>query len=236
MPFNLLEQVTLHREQDALIISFPRPVPILSWAVLNGGFCYASHLVNHHVNSDDAGFGGNPEGWLSRELQRLELQGKAVVMATGVTMSELIEVSFSDGAREVACFATAGYGNALSVGDAASFQDSQVISPHTINMIFLVQPSLREEAMVEAVQIATEGRVRALYESGIRSTQSSLPATGTGTDCIALASIGSSVERYCGKHTKLGELIGLAAYTAIAKGLAKASAAGVKLGGNSDVQ
>jgi adenosylcobinamide amidohydrolase len=78
--------------------------------------------------------------------------------------------------------------------------------------------------------------VRALYESGIRSTQSSLPATGTGTDCIALASLGSSVERYCGKHTKLGELIGLAAYTAIAKGLAKASAAGVKLGGNSDVQ
>ena len=67
-------------------------------------------------------------------------------------------------------------------------------------------------AMVEAVQIATEGRVRALYEKGIKSRQSGLPATGTGTDCVAVVSFGDGVERYCGKHTKLGELIGAAAY------------------------
>jgi adenosylcobinamide amidohydrolase len=74
--------------------------------------------------------------------------------------------------------------------------------------------------MVEAVQIVTEGRVRALYENGIKSCRSDLLATGTGTDCIAIVSLGDGVECYCGKHTKLGELIGSAAYISVAKGLA----------------
>jgi adenosylcobinamide amidohydrolase len=104
-------------------------------------------------------------------------------------------------------------------------------------MILTVQPGLRDEAMVEAVQIATEGRARALYESVIKSCRSRLPATGTGTDCIAVASLGSGVESYCGKHTKLGELIGMAAYTAVKKGLANGSTAtGSGLGGNFNVR
>jgi adenosylcobinamide amidohydrolase len=74
--------------------------------------------------------------------------------------------------------------------------------------------------MVEAVQIVTEGRVRALYEKNIKSCQSGLSATGTGTDCVAVISLGNGGERYCDKHTKLGELIGAAAYTAVANGLA----------------
>jgi adenosylcobinamide amidohydrolase len=91
---------------------------------------------------------------------------------------------------------------------------------HTINMILTVQPGLSDEAMVEAVQIVTEGRVRALYEKGIKSCQSGLPATGTGTDCVAIVSLGHRFERYCGKHTELGELIGAAAHMSVAKGLA----------------
>ena len=62
--------------------------------------------------------------------------------------------------------------------------------------------------------------MRALYEAGIRSSVSHLAATGTGTDCIAVVSLGGERERYCGKHTELGELIGRAAYTAVRKGLA----------------
>jgi adenosylcobinamide amidohydrolase len=88
---------------------------------------------------------------------------------------------------------------------------------HTINMILTIRPGLSDQAMVEAIQIATEGRVRALYEAGIRSSVSNLPATGTGTDCIAIVSLDKGNCSYCGKHTQLGELIGLAAYTAVKK-------------------
>ena len=50
--------------------------------------------------------------------------------------------------------------------------------------------------MVEAVQIVTEGRVRALYEKDIKSCRSDLPATGTGTDCVAIISLGDGVGNF----------------------------------------
>jgi adenosylcobinamide amidohydrolase len=207
-------------QQDALILSFASPVRTLSWAVLNGGFCHACHVINHHVDGKNAAFCAQPGQWLERAALVLGLRGRVVAMATAVQMNHTVQVSTeSDGAR-VTCFATVGCGNALSVGDPATLGlEEPAPSLHTINMILTVQPGLTNEGMVEAIQIATEGRLRALYEKGIRSCQSGLLATGTGTDCIAIVSLGAGVERYCGKHTKVGELIGRAAYTAIVKGL-----------------
>ena len=213
---------TVRIEQDALILSFPAPARTLSWAVLNGGFCHADHVINHHVSGGDELFCAQPERWLEQAAARMDLQGKVVAMATAVELKTRVQVSVCCGDSEVTCFATVGCGNALSVGDpAAAKTEYPAPSPlHTINMILAVQPGLTDEAMVEAIQIATEGRVRALYEAGIRSSISRLAATGTGTDCIAVVSLGAERERYCGKHTELGELIGRAAYTAVRKGLA----------------
>jgi adenosylcobinamide hydrolase len=214
------EEIMIRKEPDALILSFPQPVLTLSWAVLNGGFCRADHILNHQVHIGDAAFIADPELWLQKHIHRRKLRGRTVALVTGVAMTSLVEFSARHGAAEVTCFATVGCANALSAGDAASFNGDGMACPHTINMILLVRPGLRQEAMVEAVQIATEGRVRALYESGVLSSQSALPATGTGTDCVAVASLGELESRYCGKHTKLGELIGLASYTSVKKGVA----------------
>jgi adenosylcobinamide amidohydrolase len=211
----------VRNELDAVIVSFTAPARTLSWAVLNGGFCHAHHIINHHVNGNDSLFCAQPSLWLERAASRLRLQGKIVGMATAVEMKNLVRVSMASGNARVTCFATVGYGNALSVADPASVAIEEAAPTlHTINMVMTVQPGLSDEAMVEAVQIVTEGRVRALYEKGIKSRQSGLPATGTGTDCVAIVSLGDGVERYCGKHTKLGELIGGAAYMSVANGLA----------------
>ena len=211
----------VRNELDAVIVSFTAPARTLSWAVLNGGFCHAHHIINHHVNGNDSLFCAQPSLWLERAASRLRLQGKIVGMATAVEMKNLVRVSMASGNARATCFATVGYGNALSVADPASVAIEEAAPTlHTINMVMTVQPGLSDEAMVEAVQIVTEGRVRALYEKGIKSRQSGLPATGTGTDCVAIVSLGDGVERYCGKHTKLGELIGGAAYMSVANGLA----------------
>jgi len=214
------EWLTIRAERDALMVSFASPAPVLSWAVLNGGMCHADHIVNCHVRGDDAAFCAQPEQWLAQTAVELGLKGKVVAMATAVEMTQLVQVSLSSGDAEVTCFATVGCGNALSVGDPASMLlEEPAPTLHTINMILTVQPGLADEAMVEAVQIATEGRVRALYETGIKSSRTGLLATGTGTDCIAVVSLGGNPVRYCGKHTQLGELIGMAAYSAVKKGL-----------------
>ena len=180
----------------------------------------AVHVINHHVNGENALFCAQPGPWLEQAALEMGLQGKVVGMATAVEMKDLVRVSMESGATRVTCFATVGCGNALSVADPASVAiEEPAPTLHTINMILTVEPGLSDAALVEAVQIATEGRVRALYEHGIKSCQSVLLATGTGTDCVAIASLGDGVERYCGKHTKLGELIGRAAYMSVAKGL-----------------
>ena len=212
-------------DHDALIVSFPAPARVLSWAVVNGGFCYADHVINHHVRNDDARFCAQPDRWLANAALKLELQGQVVAMATAVEMKNLVQIALSGGGCELTCFATVGCGNALSVGDPTSVTtDETILAPlHTINMILTVRPGLADAAMVEAIQIATEGRVRALYEAGIRSSVSKLAATGTGTDCIAIVSLDAERAPYCGKHTALGEWIGRAAYTAVKKGLAQAA-------------
>jgi adenosylcobinamide hydrolase len=211
----------VRHDRDALIVSCPAPARVLSWAVLNGGYCRADHVINHHVGGDDRWFCAEPERWLEKSAARLGLQGTVVAMATAIKMKNLVEVSLCGGRSRVTCFATVGCGNALSVGDPASFTTAETVPVplHTINMILTIHPGLRDRALVEAIQIATEGRVRALYEAGIPSSLSELVATGTGTDCIAVISLGTEREPYCGKHTQLGELIGRAAYTAIKKGI-----------------
>ena len=211
----------VREERDAVVVSFSAPARTLSWAVLNGGFCHAHHIINHHVDGNDALFCAQPGPWLERAASGLGLQGKVVGMATAVEMKHLVRVSMESGVARVACFATVGCGNALSVAEPASVAiEEPAPTLHTINMILTVEPGLSNAAMVEAVQIATEGRVRALYENGIKSYRSGVLATGTGTDCVAIVSLGERMERYCGKHTKLGELIGVAAYMSVAKGLA----------------
>jgi adenosylcobinamide amidohydrolase len=211
----------VREEHDAVVVSFSTPARTLSWAVLNGGFCHAHHIINHHVDGNNTLFCAQPGPWLERAASGLGLQGKVVGMATAVEMKHLVRVSMESGVARVACFATVGCGNALSVAEPASLAiEEPAPTLHTINMMLTVEPGLSDAAMVEAVQIATEGRVRALYENGIKSYRSGLLATGTGTDCIAVVSLGDRVERYCGKHTKLGELIGGAAYMSVAKGLA----------------
>ena len=213
-------------EQGVMIVSFSAPAHVLSWAVLNGGFCYADHIINHRVRGSNQSFCDRPRSWLQRSAKELGLQGKVVAMATAVEMENLSQASLSGPGAEVTCFATVGCGNALSAGDPASVMPERAAQPplHTINIITVVQPGLSKLAMVEAIQIATEGRVRALYEAGIRSSASNLTATGTGTDCIAIACLGTARTNYCGKHTKLGEFIGLAVYTAVKNGLLKDAA------------
>jgi adenosylcobinamide amidohydrolase len=215
-------------DHAALILSFPATARVLSWAVVNGGFCYADHVINHHVRSDDPLFCAHPLGWLEQASLGLGLCGNVVAMATAVEMKDLVRVALSGGGSEVNCFATVGCGNALSVGDPASVVTKETMPAplHTINMILTVRPGLSDSAMVEAIQIATEGRVRALCEAGIKSSISNLAATGTGTDCIAIVSLGHEREPYCGKHTQLGECIGRAAHAAVKKGLT------ISLGGN----
>src|SRR4029077_9522956 len=111
---------SVRQERDALIVSFASPARTLSWAVLNGGFCHARHVINHHVDGNDALFCAQPGPWLERAASGLGLQGNVVGMATAVEMKHLVRVSMESGVAQVSCFTTVGCGNALCVAEPAS--------------------------------------------------------------------------------------------------------------------
>jgi adenosylcobinamide amidohydrolase len=113
--------------------------------------------------------------------------------------------------------ATAGCGNMATVGETGAYVEGepQPIPPGTINLIVAVNYGFTHEAMLEAISIATEAKVRAMYEFGLTSRATGQPATGTGTDCVAVASGHDRRYLYCGKHTKWGKLIGRACLESI---------------------
>ena len=153
-----------------------------------------------------------PLQYLASQLQVLGFDAdSSVAMMTGADVSAAAYELQTHQELQVAAWTTAGCSNALSVGDSATVERT---SPATINIIVAVNQPLSRNALVEAVQIATEARVLAVQKAGVKSVVSGNLATGTGTDCIVVAApSGDPIHQYCGKHTRLGELIGKAVLT-----------------------
>jgi len=207
--------------ERTLIVKFPESYYVLSWAPLAGGLVEARTILNHQVRTDESPT-HEPEAFLQALAQRLELRPPVVGLMTGVTMERLVRRIGQRNPVAIECFATVGLSNALAVGDPATYEEN----PGTINLILVINRPLTAAALVEAVAIATEAKVRALYTAGVKSMVSEACATGTGTDCVAIACPpGEPAYRYCGKHTQLGALLGRVVYEAITEGLQRAGAA-----------
>lgn len=82
----------------------------------------------------------------------------------------------------------------------------------TINTLLLFSAPLSATALTRAVVTMTEAKTSALLELAVGSKSSWRLATGTGTDQFAIATPlnGSAPRTWTGKHTKAGELTGLA--------------------------
>jgi adenosylcobinamide amidohydrolase len=196
---------------------------VLSWAPLGGGIRVARLLANHQVELDDREAMRAPRAYLARVISAAGHDPRrAVALMTGAEVARAGHALAARDGVSAGAWCTAGFSNALRAGDRASVNSTRA---GTVNLIVVVNRPLTGAAMVEAVQIAAEARVLAVLEAGIKSVRSGAPATGTGTDCIAIAAPlratlrGMRAERYCGKHTLLGELIGRAVLDACARAI-----------------
>ncbi len=209
--------VTSVRE-NTLIVTFPERYHVLSWAPLGGGLVEAHTILNHQVSINEHST-PEPRTHLSSLAERLAVPFPVVGLMTGVLMKRLVQRTVQHAATLIECFATVGLSNALAAGDLTTYEEQL----GTINLIVVLSQPLTLPAMIEAVQIVTEAKVSALVTAEIRSTVSNTLATGTGTDCVAIACpTAGAMYRYCGKHTKLGELIGQVVSNAVREGIQKA--------------
>lgn len=202
-----MSQIKLIKHMDYMVLIPPSVCRVLSSAVLHGGLCDAASFLNLRVDKHLPPPWLPPDETLRRKAIELQLPQSTTGMMTAASMASLGYARAGRGDLLAECWVTAGLGNARRVGDPAD----ESPAPGTINIWLSINQTLTDTAMVEAMMMLTESKVTVVRDHGVSSPVSGLPASGTGTDSHAVfCPYDKSVHTYCGKHTVLGELIGLA--------------------------
>lgn len=187
---------------------------VLSFAPYRPGFVTARHILWREVRNTDLPPELDAESWLAEQIGALGLPE-----AVGMMTSRRIDSFRRTVHGPVACVATVGLGNAERVGRRRVLRPEDLPGYGTINIALRIDEGLTDRAMIEAMTIATQARTAAIIEAGLRIATGTVTeiATGTGTDCIALAA-GAGKVAYAGLHTPLGEAIGRATFDAVLAG------------------
>lgn len=196
-----------------LTASFATPVTVLSWAVARPGFQSARRVVWFEVKDADLPPEVDPAALLGARLSKAGLED-AVAMMTARDVRRHHLAAARSGAVTAQCLATAGLSNAARVGAPAAHEGRA----GTINLLAAVSVRLTDTALIEAVSIAAEARTAAVIDC--RWDAQGGVATGTGTDCIAVACPETGdAEPFAGLHTAAGEALGAAVYEAVRLGV-----------------
>lgn len=205
-----------------LRVNFDTPHVIKSWAVLRGGTQEARAVIWRQVTDGDLSLGVDPRTYLIEQIEARygpDASSQTVGFLTGTRLATHIESFLDCSGMWARCVATVGLNNALRIGATPG---STALYPGTINILLQTSVPLSDLAAIEALSLVAEARTVAVLEGGIHSTAGIGLASGTGTDCIAVASPRESdatAQLYAGKHTVLGHLIGAATYEAVATGV-----------------
>ncbi len=194
-----------------LVCDLGAPHQVLSWSITRPGFVTADRIVWREVRNADLSPDLNVETWLTAQLQKLG-QTDAVTLLTSRTIDAFETAEAVIDGQRAFCVATTGLSNAERIGTRL---DRSGKDWGTINVAVQVSAGLSQAALIETLSVATQARTTAIIDTGY-----ALPtgvATGTGTDCIAVAAP-SGYEPFAGLHTAIGEAVGQAVYAAVYQG------------------
>lgn len=212
----LWPELSLLLQEDRIELRLPRAFQTLSSAVLQGGFGHADGFVNWKVPLDYRC--GDPVTDLKRHCGLWGFDpGRTVGFMTAAKLTHASVTETDGDCFKLFCCTTAGTKNAARAGLPRTTYSAY--APGTINTIILIEGSMTEAAMVNAVITATEANAAALAELGIRELANGETATGTTTDAIAIgvsqdAGCGA-VHAYAGAATTIGCAIGEAVYATV---------------------
>lgn len=184
---------------------------VLSFAPHRPGAVTARHILWREVRNADLPPDLDACDWLAGELSARQASG-AVAFLTSRTITKYVTRSAQVGEVRADAVVTIGLSNAERIGTRL---DRRGHDWGTINIALRLSAGLTPVALIEAMSIVAQARTAAVMDAG-----HDLPtgrATGTGTDCIAVAAP-QGAERFVGLHTEAGEAIGRATYEAVLDG------------------
>ncbi|MCR8547371.1 adenosylcobinamide amidohydrolase [Salipiger sp. P9] len=217
----------LHLSPPWLSLDLGQDMPVLSWAPHKGGLTRARRILWREVRNADLTEALDVTDWLRRELGAISATD-AVCFLTSRKLSAAIMREHTEGGITAKAVVTAGLSNAERIGTRLpqTWKDWG-----TINIAVTLSTPLTLPARIEALSLVAEARTTAVIDAQV--TLPSGTATGTGTDCIAVAAPDAAqthvapdaaqahAERdsanptaYAGKHTDAGHAIGRAVYDA----------------------
>lgn len=228
--FRLATGDIIFRQDDSIVILFKAPRTVLSTSIINGGYRDDLQAVLNHDSSANTIMTVEAYmKYMAAEAARLGFDPEKVSsMGTGARMDNVAirTERFQDAV--VTAVVTAGVeGNAGRAGDPTDYykpkQKRDMPKPGTINIMLVMNADMPRGTLARALVTCTEAKTAALQELMVSSRYSSGLATGSGTDqSIVIANPQSNLYLDdTGKHSKLGELIGLAVKAAVKEALAK---------------
>lgn len=202
---------TVTLERPWLTLDLGREMPVLSWAVNRPGLVEARRILWREVRNADLPADLDVDGWLDGELRERGARD-AVTFLTSRDIRFFTESRAQVGEVAAHAVATVGFSNAERVGHRI---DRTGKDWGTINVALHLDAPMNETALLEVMSIAVQARTAAVMDTALRLCVG--VATGTGTDCVAVAAP-RGAQRYAGLHTQIGEAAGRAVYDAVRVG------------------
>ena len=208
--------LTIERAPLWATVNLPGPHRCLSWAVAGGGWRQATHVIWREVSDRDLTRDADPAAYL-REQLAARGHADAVGLMTSRDLTSLVHETAVHGGKTAECVASVGLSNGVRIGELES------LAPlwGTINILCRTSFPLNLATALEALSLVAEARTAAVLDGlGAAGDRGPL-ATGTGTDCIVIASPVSldPDTHYCGTHTNEGHLVGKSTYNAVRRGV-----------------
>lgn len=222
----------VHKYDKSVVIQFKDDRKVLSTSPINGGYREDIKTIFNHDANPGAGIACKLKAPTYSEhmyliAEELGLDPKETAgISTAASMENLSIKSESFDEVTVTAIVTGGVEvNGGRVGDPASYYEKnckvEMIKHGTINIILVIDGNLPPETMTRALVTCTEAKTAALQELMAGSNYSRGIATGSGTDgTIIVCNSKSKIKlTNAGKHSKLGELIGVAVKKAVKEAL-----------------
>ena len=186
---------------------------VLSWAVNRPGFVTARRILWREVRNSDLPRDLDVTEWFADELAQSG-GSDAVAFLTSRDLRHYCEASATVEGISAHAVVTVGLSNGQRIGSRVDYSRRDW---GTINVALRLSEGLTQAGLIEALSIVVQARTAAVMDAGFELPGGGGTATGTGTDCVAVAApVGANP--YAGLHTATGEAIGKAVYAAVHTG------------------
>ncbi len=210
----MIAGVSVEVGSEAVVVTSPKPLCVLSSAVHQGGFVRARAIVNLHVGKNDPC--ADPAGMIGTFAHRAGVPAPWVGLLTGARTERAAQAEEAAGGFHALSIVTVGLSNLVAAGHApvATWAAS------TINTIVVVDADPEPAALVNAVITATEVKGLALREAGLLAAGGQA-ASGTSTDAVVIAATGRGIAaRFGGPASEMGWVVARAVRMALDRAIA----------------